>query len=163
MDCYQYSYGYPNLLNANDMIGINPDRKFQYFGCSGALVSDIRDKQVPKMNKAQLVTISAGGNDAHLATILNYCVYQWSTIWFLWWSCEGELKKAKDAIDDQEYTEDLKNLLDAIVPKLLDKDSRIYWVGYERFWDTTTTECDSVTWSFTKNFGYREYLTQDRR
>ena len=74
-DCYQYSYGYPNLLNANDMIGINPDCKFQYFGCPGVLISDIRDKQVPKINKAQLVTISAGGNDAHLAAILNYCVY----------------------------------------------------------------------------------------
>lgn len=160
-DCYQYSYGYPNLLNADGMIGTNPNRKFQYLGCSGAKVPDITTKQVPKMGTSQVVTISAGGNDAHLATILNYCIYQWATWWP--WTCNGELKSAENAINADQYTKDLQDLMTAVKPKLQNENSRIYWVGYEQFWDTSTNECDSVTWAFTRNWGFREYLTQDRR
>lgn len=74
-DCYQYSYGYPNLVNMDRMFGVNPNRHFQYLGCSGALVNDIRDRQIFKMQKSEVVPPSAGGNDANLANILNYCVY----------------------------------------------------------------------------------------
>jgi hypothetical protein len=143
------------------MIGINPSRQFQYLGCSGALSTDVRDKQVPKMKNAQLVTLSAGGNDAHLATILNYCIFQWAAWWP--WTCDGELKKAKDAIDSPGYAADLNSLMTAIAPKLQDKNSRIYWVGYEHFFDATTKECDSVTWAFTRTYGFRQFLTQARR
>ncbi len=58
-DCYQYSDGYPKLLNSNGMIGV------------GALVPSTKNDQVPKMSNAQLVTVSAGGNDADFAAILN--------------------------------------------------------------------------------------------
>ena len=160
-DCYQYSYGYPNLLNSYDMIGINPNRVFQYLGCSGALVPAIRDNQVPKMSNSQLVTLSAGGNDANIATILNYCVYQWSTWWF--WSCDGELAKANTTIAAQQYTDDLTSLIQAIAAKLQDSSSRVYWIAYTRPWNTTSNDCDSVTWAFTRNLGFRQYLTQARR
>jgi hypothetical protein len=133
----------------------------QYLACSGALVPDVTSKQVPKMNKAQLITVSAGGNDANLAEILNYCIYQWST----WWgfTCDGRLRVAKDKVNKDDYTNDLQALLDAMTAKLADQNSRIYWVGYEHFWDSSTNECDQVTWSFHRNFGYREYLLQSRR
>ena len=160
-DCYQYSDGYPNLLNSNDMIGVNPSRKFQYLGCSGALVPSIKNDQVPKMSNAQLVTLSAGGNDANFATILNYCVFQWAAWWP--WTCSGQLASANTTINSQSYTDDLNSLIGAIQPKLQGVNSRIYWVGYDRFWDTTTNECDSVTWSFTRNYGFRQFLTQDLR
>ena len=145
------------------MIGTNPARKFQYLGCSGALVPDITTKQVPMMSKSQLVTLSAGGNDAHLATILNYCVYGWSTLWFSAYTCDGELTSAQNAIDDPQYTKDLNDLMTAVSAQLLDKNSRIYWVAYEPFFDTSTNECDSVTWMFARNIPFRQYLTLDRR
>ena len=160
-DCYQYSYGYPNLLNMYEMIGINPSRKFQYLGCSGAQVGDIQSKQVAKMQSSQLVTLSAGGNDANLATILNYCIYQWATWW--WPTCDGQLSSANETINDAKYTTGLTNLINAITPKLQGSNARVYWVGYPRFFDTTTNECDSVTWAFTRNYLNRQYLTQDRR
>jgi len=81
-DCYQYSYGYPNLVNMDDMMALNPSRHFQYLGCSGALALSIKDDQISKTQRSQAVMVSAGGNDAHLAVILNYCVYQWSAKWF---------------------------------------------------------------------------------
>ncbi|KAH0565465.1 hypothetical protein GP486_001146 [Trichoglossum hirsutum] len=160
-DCSQYSYGYPNLLNGDTMIGINPDRRFQYLGCSGALVGDILKNQVPKMQTSRAILISAGGNDAHLSTILNYCVYQWFTLWP--WTCDGEIASAKAEIQSQQYSDNLKALLNGVKDKLEDSFSRIYWPGYVKFFDVRTNECDEVTWSFTRNFGYREYLTQARR
>ena len=143
------------------MIGVNPNRVFEYLGCSGAKVPDIRDKQVPKMSNSQLVTLSAGGNDANFVTILNYCVYQWATSWF--WTCDGQLTSAMNTINADEYTNDLKSLIGALSQKLQNGNSRIYWIAYARFWDVTTNECDSVTWAFTRNYGFRQYLTQARR
>ncbi|KAI9826356.1 MAG: hypothetical protein M1832_000273 [Thelocarpon impressellum] len=158
-DCAQFSKGFPNLLNANDMIGLNPDRKFQYLACSGALVPDVRDKQVPKMNSAvDLVVLNAGGNDAHLATLLNYCVYTWLALWS---SCETEMKSAQDAINAPEYVDDLRSLRTAIKPKLDSNHGRVYWVGYERFFDDTTTTCDEVTWAI--GFTTAQMLTRERR
>lgn len=160
-DCSQYSYGYPNLLNSDGMIGINPNRNFQYYGCSGALVANVTSKQVPKMQQSQLVTLSAGGNDAQLATILNYCVYQWSAMGGE--TCDEKLTSAENTIDSDQYTQDMKDLMAAIIPKLDGSYARIYWTGYERFWDDTTDTCDTVTWSFIYNLGSREFLRQDRR
>ncbi|KAL8812727.1 MAG: hypothetical protein Q9223_002253 [Gallowayella weberi] len=145
----------------DDMIGENNDRHFQYLGCSGALTGTIRDTQVPKMQQSHAVLLSAGGNDPHLSTILNYCVYQWSAIWL--WSCDGELGKAEDEVKSNSYFEGMTRMLTAIEGKLIDHDSRIYWAGYMRFFDTSTKECDEVTWAFTRVYGFRQFLTQARR
>lgn len=160
-DCYQYSTGYPNLVNMDDMIALNPSRHFQYLGCSGALVNKIKDNQVPKMQKSQAVMLSAGGNDAHLAVILNYCVYQWSSKWF--WTCDGELDSGEKEVNSDDYANGLKSMLQAIEAKLVDANSRIYWAGYMKFFDDSTKDCDDVTWAFTRNYGFRQYLTQARR
>ena len=139
----------------------NAQRHFQYLGCSGALVGQIKDKQVPKMQQSQAVIVSAGGNDAHLSVILNYCVYQWSTQWF--WTCDGELDSAENEVNSDSYFTGMKDLLTAIEAKLVDFNSRIYWPGYIKFFDDTSKDCDEVTWAFTRNLGFREYLTQARR
>ncbi|KAL8725891.1 MAG: hypothetical protein Q9181_006251, partial [Wetmoreana brouardii] len=64
----------------DDMTAENNQRHFEYLGCSGALTDAIKDKQVPKMQKSQAVLLSAGGNDAHLSTILNYCVTRFNDL-----------------------------------------------------------------------------------
>ena len=160
-DCYQYSYGFSNIVNMDGLFGENAVRHFQYLGCSGAKVPEIKDKHVPKMQKSQAVTLTAGGNDAHLATLLNYCVYQWATAWL--WTCDGELDKAEKEVQGDAYLKDMKDLLIAIEGKLQDDNSRIYWAGYMRFFDTSTKECDDVTWAFSRNYGFRQFLTQARR
>lgn len=160
-DCYQYSYGFPNLVNMDDMMAENNQRHFQYLGCSGALTGAIKDKQVPKMQLSQAVVLSAGGNDAHLATILNYCVYQWSSSWP--WSCDGELDKAVNEVKSDGYFKGMTDMLTAIEGKLIGVNSRIYWAGYMRFFDTSTNECDGVTWAFSTRYFFREYLRQPRR
>lgn len=152
-DCYQYSYGYLNLVNMDDMIAENSQRHFQYLGCSGALMNDIKGKQVPKMQNPQAVLISAGGNDTHLAVILSYCIYKWVT--WAFWTCDGELNSAENEISSDSYFKGMTDLLTAVDAKLTDRNSRIYWAGYRRFFDDTSKDCDDVTWSFTRTIPFR--------
>ncbi|KAL8893978.1 MAG: hypothetical protein Q9192_004737 [Flavoplaca navasiana] len=160
-DCYQYSYGYPNLVNMDGMMGINPLRHFQYLGCSGALIDDIKNDQVPKMQRSKAVLLSAGGNDAHLAVILNYCVYQWASKFYL--SCDPHLDSGESEVKSDGYVNSLKSLLQAVEAKLANDASRIYWAGYMKFFDDTSADCDEVTWAFSYQYTTRQFLTQARR
>ncbi|KAL8910198.1 MAG: hypothetical protein Q9171_004496 [Xanthocarpia ochracea] len=113
------------------------------------------------MQLSKAVLLSAGGNDAHLAVILNYCVYQWSDKWF--WTRDGELDSGKGEVNFGTYASSLEGLLQAIEVKLANAHSRIYWAGYMRFFDDTSTDCDAVTWAFSCNHGFRRFLRQARR
>lgn len=73
------------------------------------------------------------------------------------------LQHAEDTVNSDDYAKNLKGLVEAVKVKLADDNSRIYWTGYSKFFDESTKECDDVTWSFSRNYGFRQYLTQDRR
>ncbi|KAI9671168.1 MAG: hypothetical protein M1817_003675 [Caeruleum heppii] len=157
--CYQYSYGYPNIINAASGLGLSNTRRFQWLACSGAKMPDILSNQVPRLKSPQLVTISGGGNDADLANVLNYCVYQWSAIFL--WSCEGILADARAKIEHESFSKNMDTLLTAVKGRLNHPSNRIYWIGYARFWDVSTSECDQTTWG---TLGFRgAYLTRERR
>ena len=99
----------------DDMIAENNQRHFQYLGCSGALTNEIKDKQIPKMQKSQAVIVSASGTDAHLSVILNYCVYQWSSKWF--WTCDGERDSGLKEVKSDSYSKSTTDMLTAIEAK----------------------------------------------
>ncbi len=160
-DCSQFSWSIPVLLNSRGMLGDNSARKIQHLACTGAKTGDVLEKQIPKLRPSQLILISIGGNDAHLVNILNYCVYQWSVT--LTWSCDKELDAARKDIESQDFFDNLNKVMDQSKAKLLDKNSRIIWTGYERFFNADTTDCDKVTWGFSFKIGFREFLTQARR
>ncbi|KAL8881429.1 MAG: hypothetical protein Q9198_001372 [Flavoplaca austrocitrina] len=143
------------------MLGTNPIRHFQYLGCSGALIDDIKNNQVPKMQRSKAVLLSAGGNDAHLAVILNYCVYQWASKFYL--SCDPHLDSGESEVKSDGYINSLKSLLQAVEAKLANDASRIYWAGYMKFFDDTSADCDEVTWAFSYQYTTRQFLTQARR
>ncbi|KAF2433862.1 hypothetical protein EJ08DRAFT_42103 [Tothia fuscella] len=129
-DCTQYSFGYANLLNADGMMGENPDRVFQYPGCAGAEINDIKDKQVPKIQGIpQVVTISAGGNDANLVNIINNCIFQWFTF-PLFSNCDTTISVGQELADAPKLSDDLKSLLSAVHLKIAgERTNRIYWGG----------------------------------
>lgn len=108
-----------------------------------------------------MVTLTIGGNDANLADILHACIYQWNKDPTL--DCDATLAASQAAIDAPSFASNFNSLLNALKPKLADANSKIYWTGYAHFWDTTTNECDGVTWAFKYNIGNRQYLTQARR
>ncbi|KAI9713256.1 MAG: hypothetical protein M1820_001243 [Bogoriella megaspora] len=107
-----------------------------------------------------MVTLSAGGNDAPFSLVLDACVYQWSRSCN---KCDSVLAKAKDNVRGEKFAKDLDDLLEAIKDKLDSSSSRIYFVEYGKFFDTTTKQCDKVTWAFKIALGCRQFLTQDRR
>lgn len=59
------------------LYGNNSDH-FQFHSCSGAVLKEIIDDQIPRLtNDQDAILISGGGNDAELVDILNHCVFQW--------------------------------------------------------------------------------------
>lgn len=132
---------YPNIMNANENLGVQPARKFQYLGCSGALAPNILKDQVPLLKSPQLVTLSAGGNDAELASILNWCIYQWRAP-SIWDSCDNVLKHSRDTVNKDTYTKDLTDLINGIKGKMRNPSNRIYWIGYAKFWGKICSRLD---------------------
>lgn len=120
-------------MNSPENLGFQPLRKFQYLGCSGALAANILEDQVALLKSPQMVTLSAGGNDAGLASILNYCIYQWFAP-SLWDTCENVLKRSRDTVNSDGYTKGLTDLINGIKGKMRDSSNRIYWVAYNKFW-----------------------------
>jgi hypothetical protein len=59
--CARYDHAYPYLLNQDERIG-NPDgRKFQFLSCSGAVMKDVVEKQIPELDSNQdAITLSIG-------------------------------------------------------------------------------------------------------
>lgn len=119
-------------MNSNENLGVQPNRKFQYLGCSGAVASNVLKDQVSLLKSPQMVTLSIGGNDAGLASILNWCIYQWFAP-SLWNNCDNVLKTSRDTINSDTYTNDLTDLIEGIKTKMQNPSSRIYWIGYNKF------------------------------
>ncbi|KAF2733233.1 SGNH hydrolase [Polyplosphaeria fusca] len=157
-DCARYDRSYPQLISMDDRLGTNQYRVWQNQACSGATTENVVTDQVPNIASIQdVVTLSAGGNDVGLATILNNCVFRW---WPFGQTCEDTIEATKGKIDD--LGDKLDKMLEAVMSKLDNVNSRIYYTGYAQFFNAKTTQCDSVTfkfWRLTKG----EYLTQDRR
>jgi hypothetical protein len=93
------------------------------------------------------LTISAGGNDVGLASILNDCI-------FGWWpqdaaTCEATMQTTQNKIDNQLPTA-LGLLLSAALKKITPTTGRIYVTGYAKFFNPDDQQCNSVTWSVWK-------------
>ncbi len=69
--CSVYDFGYPQVINADWRMGDPSTRKFTNLACSGALTPAIQSQAEKLSGGQQLITISAGGNDAGLVTVLN--------------------------------------------------------------------------------------------
>ena len=154
--CSRYSDSYPSVLSRSAGLGSD----FKYFACSGAVTTDVK-KQVSGTNGLQMATLSIGGNDANLKDILHACIYQWNKDPQL--DCDKTLADSQTTIDDPKFASNLDDAFNQVKGTMVDGNAKIYWTAYSHFWDTSTNQCDSVTWSFKYNIGNRQYLTQDRR
>ncbi|ORX98683.1 SGNH hydrolase-type esterase domain-containing protein, partial [Clohesyomyces aquaticus] len=157
-DCARYDRSYPYLMSIDDRLGTNQYRDWKNFACSGATTEDVVEKQIPNLAKVQdVVTLSAGGNDVGLSTILNNCVFRW---WPFGASCESTIEETKTKISNLGGK--LDSMLNAVISKLDNINSRIYYVGYAQFFNAQTTQCNSVTFKFWR-LSKGEFLTQGRR
>lgn len=52
---------YPVFVNEDPRLGDPSDREFQFKSCSGAVTTDILEKQIPEIsNNQQIILLSAG-------------------------------------------------------------------------------------------------------
>ena len=154
--CKRANSSYPYQLN--QLLGEDSRRVFQFIACSGAVSSDILKEQVPRLGQDyQAITISAGGNDVGLVDVLEACIYAWRP----GLDCKGTLATTSEKIKN-ELPGNIERLIKAVKPKL-SKDGTIYYTGYAKFFDTKTTECDSVSWAYWTSGLDKPYLTKDLR
>jgi hypothetical protein len=159
--CSRYDGAYGNLINNDQSLGVNPNRNFHYLACLGQTTSEILRDQVNSLsNQQMMITMSAGGNDVGFGDLVDACIYQYEK---RNWECDPQLEKTKKAILGDEFSQNLDKLMQATVKKLAYPNSRVFWTAYSKFFDTTTKDCDSVTWATILAIGRREFLTVARR
>ncbi|KAF2150904.1 hypothetical protein K461DRAFT_270289 [Myriangium duriaei CBS 260.36] len=179
--CSRYDQAYPYLIHHDERLGDPNNRNFQFRSCSGAITTDVVEKQIPTIDaNQQAILVSAGGNDAELVNILNQCIYQWASIN----AAKVEAIKAQVAIhnhissDQNQIDWDALGLdcdaqlartkriieTDAFSHKLDLGHDLSYW-----FWaEDLSTECDTVSWTsiiYTSqdSFNSGQRLTRDHR
>jgi hypothetical protein len=160
-DCSRYDNSYPYLMSQDVRMSGKP--AFEFIACSGATSEDVLKKQVPQLSSGyDLITLSAGGNDVGLASVLNACIFQWSGGDDQ--NCDNQLQATQNLIKNT-LPKNLDNLLNSLKGKL-SSSSKVYQTGYAKFFDTSDAQCNGVTWSFWyANLGswQKQYLTQARR
>lgn len=91
---------------------------------------------------SDLVTMSAGGNDALLSEVLKACVYLSSTQE----KCNEKLAATKKAIDDDLF-KNIDDLLQALAPKVRQGGIVVYTL-YAQFFNADTDRCSSQAWNW---------------
>lgn len=137
-DCSRYDQAYPVLLNS----ALESD-KFDNLACSGATSQDIRDKQINTIadGSADLITVSAGGNDVGFEAILKACVYL----------ATDQAGCDKALTDGHNNVAKMRENIDSMVADLsrkVSKDGVIIYTMYAKFWNDAENYCDQQTWSF---------------
>ncbi|KAB8211919.1 fibronectin type III domain protein [Aspergillus parasiticus] len=182
--CSRYDHSYPYLIHNDERLGDPDARTFQFKSCSGAVIDDVINDQIPSISgNQQVILLSAGGNDAELSNILNQCIFQWSALkavevneaktvalanqdytWaetFDWdslgYGCEGQLTRTRNIIDGDAFSIRLDSIIEAAKEKLAS--------DYAKFFaEDLSSECDDVSWStWLYPFQGSEKLTKDHR
>jgi lysophospholipase L1-like esterase len=87
-NCKRSEYAYPRLIAAH-----RAGTSLTFRACSGATTSSVLSEQLGALSSTtNIVTITAGGNDAGFSRIITSCALPWP------WSCEGELTTAEGFI-----------------------------------------------------------------
>ncbi|KAL1964977.1 hypothetical protein VTN77DRAFT_6177 [Rasamsonia byssochlamydoides] len=162
--CSRYDNAYGSLIYSDKSLGDPSKRKFNNLACLGHTSVDVLNKQVKGLPSGQqMITLSAGGNDVGFSKLIDACILEFNQ---KNWKCDETIENTRKAIESGELKKNLDNLIQATVAKLSSSvSSRVFWTSYAKFFDNTTTECDSVTWAswVSKGFNRQEYLTQARR
>lgn len=59
--CSRYNHAYPLIVNEDERLGDNMNRKFQFKSCSGAVIDDVLRRQIPAIDSNQQVILLSAG------------------------------------------------------------------------------------------------------
>ena len=137
--CSRYDGAYSTMIH--EFLG--EQYTYQSIACSGDLSDDIRKQaQTLKDNSQDLVTISAGGNDALLSEVLKQCIFLPASQQ----GCDEALKKSQNVID-HELHGNIVLLLQTLAPKMKKSATAVYTL-YGQFFNADTDACSKQTWNF---------------
>src|SRR3954452_5036178 len=86
--CQRSIYAYPYLVAQ-----ARPNTSLTFVACSGAVTSDVLNKQVSSITSdTKFVTITIGGNDAVFSSVITQCALPWP------WSCDSDVTNAQNFI-----------------------------------------------------------------
>ncbi|KAI9854953.1 MAG: hypothetical protein M1813_000618 [Trichoglossum hirsutum] len=144
--CGRFDKAYGVQLNGNDKVKAS---SFNFLACSGSTAQDVQNSQSNMVSAdADIVTVSAGGNNVGFGNIVNACVYRFSG------PASGDCAKAlQDAAalinDDTKLWNPVWNNINAILARVPGRANfRVYVVGYIKFWNAKTDQCDKVSWEY---------------
>jgi hypothetical protein len=134
-------------------------RDFQFLACSGATSQEILFDQIPQISDGvQVITMTAGDNDAGFSDILIDCVFGVNPES----ECDILLSDARNLMQSDVFRSNIASLLSAAISKL-GENGRVYYAGYAPFFDTTSTQCNDVSWDvFNKGFVHTKLTTELR-
>lgn len=138
--CRRGQFSYPQQLAS-----LAPEADFQNLPCSGAIVTDVRGDsgQISAWSnpeRADIATISIGGNDIGFYNILTACVLRVGQGFA--GNCDEAISKAYEIINGRELSENVIAALREILTKSGRDDFKIYQTGYPSFFNDATESCD---------------------
>ncbi|MGN0065118.1 MAG: SGNH/GDSL hydrolase family protein [Nocardioides sp.] len=129
-ECYRSTAAYASLIATAKGYSLN------FRACSGAVVSDVVNAQLPSLSSStSYVTISVGGNDAGFASVLTECALPgWMS------SCDSKISTARTFINNT-----LPSRLSSLYAQIRSKapNAKVVVVGYPRIFNGE--DCNVLT------------------
>ena len=139
--CGRFSESFPVQIAHNLSIE-HPN--FRHLACGGASIPSVLHTQVPWIGSSDIVTLTAGGNEADFFAVLNECVHQWHPKS----SCEAQCQKSRAAIESSSFIDAYSKMIKGTM-NCMREDARLLVTGYATFFNQETRYCDNVTFSKT--------------
>lgn len=143
--CYRYSNAYAEQLQRKDF----PNLKLNFPACAGRLFPQIRAQQLgDDWGKAPgFVTISMGGNDIGFKELVTKCIYG-INLFAGRTPCQTLIDRSRAKLESGQIEQGAVDTLNAIMKKARDQklanEFKIYVLGYARFFNDQTTQCNNV-------------------
>lgn len=141
--CGRFNGAYPVLLADDARLDVQPF-DFQNVACGGATTETLLFRQAHYAADKDLVTIQIGGNEVDFLPVVNECIMQWRPFS----TCDRELDKSRTLIQSSDLLYAFHKLFEHINTRVR-PDALILVLGYAKFFNTDTTQCNNASFSLT--------------
>lgn len=141
--CGRFDGAYPYVIANSTRLHIGPF-DFENVACGGATTSSVTKTQLRKAKHYDMVTIQVGGNEVDWFMLINECVFQWRQFS----SCEKELTRVRGLIQATNFIAAFDRMV-ATAANEADDGTKILMLGYARFFNDQSRQCNGVSFSKT--------------
>lgn len=151
----------PQMQRSDDMpgpdLGMEPSKpRFNFKACTGDVTQDLTDSDNPNYQlgavseDTSFLTLSIGGNDVKFSAVLKRCVY--GILPIVSKTCDELIADGRSKLYSTDMYDNYNNVVSSALEKLRyerrwSKRTALYQTGYPQFFDSFTTQCDTVGFS----------------